>query len=191
MEQKLKKKKTERGGIPFQLKDIQVARDGSEKRGKLYYSDFHLTLNSNQKEENPFQGKQIASELKRAIRKTFRDNGAEAFKMLVDGHKFNKEYIKSVKISYATEEGSDPRGGRVHLHALVQVEHWSKIQIDTVKSRELIREQLTTPWIKEGMYYHVEWVPSSKPLKFYLQKDPLSTMDDLLGALPSLKAKKK
>jgi len=167
--------------IPFEECEVTGIKPPSQK---IMYSRWHITLNSNQKGENLLEDNCLASDLKQALVTTFKKRGDEVYKFLIPGHSYTREYIKSVKLTYVAEVGGDPKGGRVHLHAILEVQHYTMIQIDTGKAREILRENLKDECVKEGFYFRVQWVPASQPLENYLRKDPLGSLKDLIHALP-------
>lgn len=169
--------------------ETEEIKESGEKRKaasrKVYYSRWHITLNSNQRGETALETECLASDLKQALVKTFKTHGDEVYKFLLPGHSYTREFVKSVKLTYVAEKGSDPKGGRVHLHAILEVQHYSMIQMNTKRAREILRENISDECVKEGFYFRVQWVPASQPLENYLRKDPLSDLKDLIAALPS------
>lgn len=169
------------GKIPFESEEVVGLAPPSKK---TMYSRWHITLNSNQRGDNALESQCLASDLKQALVKTFKKRGDEVYKFMLPGHSYTTQYIKSVKITYVAEVGSEQ--GRVHLHAILEVQHYTILQMDVKKAREVLREYLTDECVKEGFYFHVQWVPASQPLENYLRKDPLGSLQDLIRSLPTV-----
>jgi hypothetical protein len=179
---------TDSSSIDFTEEEIKYT-PGEKKKApgrKTYYSRWHITFSSNQRGENSLESQCLGNDLRQALVKTFKRDGDKVYKFLLPGHSYTREFIKKVTITYVVEKGSDPKGGRVHIHAILEVQHYSMIQIDIKKARELLRENLTTECVSEGFYFRVQWVPASQPLENYLRKDPLADFSDLIAALPGV-----
>lgn len=159
--------------IKFSLKDVER----NENDRKTYFSMWHVLVSSNVKTENTQVREEIAESLKQAVVYAFKDNGESVFKVLKEGDSFDSVSIENVKISYAAEVGEDPKGGRVHLHTLVEVEHHTRLQINFGVCNKMIKDkcQELSPHIL-GAYVNIKWVPTSRPLEHYIGKNPLTTL---------------
>lgn len=170
-------------GIPFEAENI-TAPTGRTR--KVMYSKWHLLLNSNVPGTELLRANQISDELKSALRCAFKDNAEKVF-TVKEGDKFDADTIISIKLQYAGEIGTHPMGGRVHVHAILSVEHYTILKIDYNAAHDIIYDCIQDPAAKRGFYFRLWFIPSTQPLENYLGKDPLNSnfnMQDLLNSLP-------
>lgn len=161
-------------GVPVDIQDITEQTAGAKVQAerKTYYSMWHVLVSSNVKTDDLATANEIASCLKTGFASTFRDRPNDVF--IIRGGEWGSELIDSLKIQYAAEIGEDPRGGRVHLHALVTVVHHDNVRINGPALQVILREHcMDHPFIK-NIFVRVKWVPTSKPLEDYIGKNPLS-----------------
>lgn len=162
---------TNRENIPIEVEDIKV----SDQRRKLHYSVWHLVVNSNKTPESTEHANDLAQIMKDAILNTFQKHAREVFKIIPPAkEEFNNETIKKIKIKQAAEIGTNPQGGRVHVHALITVTHITLLQINIQKMRELICGYMAEKGITHNCYINLKWVPSTQPLENYIEKTPLN-----------------
>lgn len=122
--------------VPIQIEEVR--QNTAEEQG-TYYSKWHLLLNSNvaaRGEGDVEKANRIADILKDSVRCVFYEHGAEVFKSLVPGDKFEKPTVESVKVEMAAEIGEKYK--RVHLHAVITVVHHTILQIDYRKARDAL-----------------------------------------------------
>lgn len=166
--------------IPYEFVEVEKNPDAGT-HVKTFFSTWHVTVTSNVRAEGLSLGgaNDIADTLKDGIKNCFRDHGSEAFRIMRAGDSWGHEAIERVKISTAAEIGKDARGGRVHVHSLVEVEHHTILQVDMPKSVELIKTYVESHNIFIlGAHVDIKWIPmSQKPLEHYLGKNPLTRED--------------
>jgi hypothetical protein len=162
-------------GIPLEIEDVKVdPTKGKEKARKPHFSNWHLVVNSNKVPRGTDDANRIAQIMKDAIADTFRNHILEVFYVRPPAtEELNRETIEKIKIQQAAEVGHDPRGGRVHVHALIKVVHFTLLQINRKNLRSLICGYMSQHGISDNCYIDLKWVPSEKPLELYLRKDPI------------------
>lgn len=88
------------------------------------------------------------------------------------------ELISDINLKYRVEQGPVQR--RVHTHAVLEIEHWSWIQIDYHKARDAIEKcikedlpnlPLQHKGAKRGVHIDFKYIGSSRPVGNYLLKD--------------------
>lgn len=170
--------------IPVEVVDVEK----NENDRKTFFSQWHVLVSSNVKTYDIGTANQIADDLKSAVRYAFESNGSQVFRVMREGDSFDSDSIEKIKISYAAEIGEDPKGGRVHIHAIIEVEHHTILQINIPVAVKIIKEQLKSNPFILGAYVNIKWVPTSKPLEHYIGKNPLSKAG---SSFPSLHSEKK
>jgi hypothetical protein len=157
--------------IPVTIEDITERTNTNEQ--KTYYSQFHVLVSSNVRTNDLATANGVADCLKTGFAKAFRDRPTEVFRFQ-NGGSWTSDFIDGMNIKYAAEIGHDPKGGRVHIHALVNVTHHTNIQIDYKQIQIILRQYcMDDPNIK-NIFVRVKWIPTSKPLEDYIGKNPLS-----------------
>ena len=106
-------------------------------------STFLVTCNTNFKPTTNSESRAAAAELKHAAENVFGSvkNIAPLVKFL-DGKQWSDETIDNVDVLIGVELGTGKRGGRIHAHIKVEIDHYSKIH-------------LNPPMIKEHMNLHM------------------------------------
>lgn len=165
--------------IPYEISEIP--KNNSDR--KTFFSIWHVIISSNVKTKDLETAYDISQDLKQSFIHTFRDKSQEVFDVKRPGDQFDSHTVEKIKLRYAPEIGEDPKGGRVHLHALVEVEHHTILQVNRKKANELIRESLReNPWIVNP-WVDIKWVPASyKNMEHYLGKNPLTRQADFESA---------
>lgn len=130
-----------------------------EKTGRINnhkISNFFLTLNTNSAEL-------ISPSLLRKKGNEFFEHIEEFFRFLIPGQGVN--FLDSIDIQTAIESGS--KYGRVHLHALIKVNHRTKILMDLRKIKSYFEKELNLP----SVYVNVKFVKdNSISLVNYMRK---------------------
>lgn len=160
--------------IPYELIDVEKNEDSRSPEKPTFFSMWHVLVSSNVKTEDSGIANDIGEDLKQSIVYAFRDHGEEVFVVKRPGDEFDSDTVERIKISFAAEVGEDPKGGRVHVHSLVEVEHHTILQVNPKAAQEKIREYLQKNDNIMGAYINIKWVPTSKPLERYLGKNPLT-----------------
>lgn len=158
--------------IPYEIVQVEKNKDSR----KTLFSTWHVVVNSNVKAETLQTANDISDILKDSVVNAFKDRGSEVFVVKRPGDSFDSDAIEKIKISQAAEIGEDAKGGRVHVHAMVEVEHHTILQIDMPTASKIIKEYCESRSdIIMGVYVDIKWIPmSKKPLEHYLGKNPLT-----------------
>lgn len=141
------------------MKKSITFQDKSKGFGKDKVSTFWLTLNSNSQDL-------VSEALMKQAATEFFDQIELFFRFLNrDLEKNNVSYVDGISIQSAIETGTKEK--RVHLHALIKVEHKTKLQLDLRKIVAFFKKGLRLP----NVYCHVEFVQDeSISLTKYMQK---------------------
>jgi len=149
---------------------------------KEHYSKFHVIWSSNVRPTTVEEGQEIVNQMDHVFVRTANDHPSEFFKFsllgkkgtfAVDPHQWNTQNIKTYKIKFVIEKGSHPKGGRVHLHAILWVVHYTYLQIDSTQLKRLLCTELEhMNELVKGCYLKIQWIPSSAPLENYIGKSP-------------------
>lgn len=130
------------------------------KKQKL--STFYITLNTNRTVDI------VSVEQLKTAWKSYYQNIEEFLKFRSGSLQTELPKIKSIKSQAACEVGKS--FSRVHIHALIKIEHTSNIQLNVDKSREFFENSLGI----DGIHIHVKYVKDELfNIKKYLGKNPL------------------
>lgn len=167
------------------------------KGEKLHYSNWFLTLSSNvpmkslgTDKAEAFAKKAAIGEMLRSIlRCIFEDPDHlynDEFPILIQNPRARNyragpvapELVSKTKLEISPiEVGTSPKGGRVHIHALFEVQHFSLLWLDgrnfQLVVRQCFKDYQKSPLnqMVRGVYAHVRWIPSTKPFRNYLTKE--------------------
>jgi len=148
---------------------------------KIHYSKWHLIWSSNFRPKIGEDVSELVNQMDTIFVKTmngqpqnfvkFRIPGTKIYKINPD--EWNIDSIKKYKIKFVVEKGTDPRGGRIHIHCILWIVHNTYIQLDAKALRTLLCDTLTklNPKVK-GCFLKIKWVPSDSPLENYIGKSP-------------------
>lgn len=138
-------------------------------------SAYIITVSTNYKPLTTHESKQIAEELRSSLKNLFSHDGLEdiiEFEDSTHSYDFN---VDRVKIEYSIELGKGEKGGRIHAHAHVKIDHTSKIKLDFAKMREIIQEDFSDERLAgKKIYMNVKIASGSKSLRDYIRKDEIS-----------------
>ena len=115
-----------------------------ERKEKLTHSTFLLTLNTNQryKTDDPHL-KGDTQEFDNTLNGIM-NNIEDYVKILTPHDEFNKS-VESVDFDYAVELSSKTH--TLHAHILVKFSHRTRLQLDFIKIRDVIKKELGLPSI--------------------------------------------
>ncbi len=133
------------------------------------FSAYLITLNSNKVSSDAHSDKQLDACLKNALKECLsRDNFEKYLIKLKPGP------IDHIFIRVQGEVGHHPKGKRVHVHAVVEIEHHSKIHLNYKTFMECLRSSYKKlcPGAKNP-YINIQRVTSQKMLEQYLTKGGL------------------
>ncbi len=168
-----------------EIRDIEAR---NKVRGKvtrqLRQSKWLILVNSNIKPSNAEQANAIADGIKGALETVVRDKLGDVIVFNRPGDSWNTDSIKSVELQMAAEVGHSKKGGRVHLHAILDVWHWSNVSLPSRLLREALIPLTCNPGSSlfcgtKSLFVRVKWIPSDKALEEYIEKDVSESLGDL------------
>ena len=146
----------------------------SEDRQKIS-SGFFVTINTNQSPTTKEEAISMARELEEATKEIFEnlDNYVDGELLTYNGDDkffgtFDESDIEDINVHTAVELGENARGGRIHSHTLIQIIHWTNIQINCEWIKQKIAEMLGL----YNVYCNVKFVPGSRDsVLLYIDKN--------------------
>ena len=123
----------------------QLGQGGSPTR----WSNFWIMINSNQAGTNVLESSHLVTTMRKAVDQAFgnRKNLVSFLRTVDEGgnqvstaadRKSDLSKIESVNSEAVVEIG--PKLHRIHTHILLQIQHKTRVQIDVIKLRDLMRE---------------------------------------------------
>lgn len=107
------------------------------KRDKNKHSRFHLTINTNKRFRDKGEAKNLSEKLLGKMNEVFRN--IENYVLITDENgRFNKTFFDRPNIVFRVEEGH--KLGFIHLHALIDITHRTKIKINIGAFHEALHE---------------------------------------------------
>lgn len=160
-------------GVPIEIEEVP---ENTTEQQNTFYSRWHLLVNSNVRgtDGDVDKANRIANILKDSIKCVFNDHAQNVFFSKVPGDKFESPTIESVKIKMAAEIGEDPRGGRIHVHCIIDVVHHTILQINVPEMRRDLREciQQRDPDLPFP-FMRLKWIPVNQAIEKYIGKAPV------------------
>lgn len=111
----------------------------TEKKEKLKYSHWFITLSTNQRYDADDPSKDSDAEVFEAVIEDILKNIPKYVKM-PDDHAWSTERIEDVDGEYTVEWG--PKTKALHCHALIKIKHRSKLQLDYGALKEKVKSEL-------------------------------------------------
>lgn len=128
----------------IRVKDLGIAQSGEKsERSDIKHSGFLVTINTNYRPSLPTEARDMAEKLHRFMGYLTSDNILPyIFKFLPphENDKFNSNTILNVNAEYRVERGGSSKGGRIHAHLFIKVEHRTKLQIDPNALRSIFMD---------------------------------------------------
>jgi hypothetical protein len=110
-----------------------------QKKEKLKYSHWFITLSTNQRYKEDDPNKESDSEIFEEVIQDILQNVPKYVKM-PEGETWSKEKIEEVDCDFTIEWGSTTNA--LHCHALVKIKHRSRLQLDYASIKEKVKEEL-------------------------------------------------
>lgn len=107
--------------------------------GRLSYSNWFITINTNQRYRTYEEAKPLLVALQKAIKKVFGDL-QRYVQFKTPGDEWTPAYIIGVKVKQGVE--FSPERGLPHVHFLIAIQHRSKIHLDYARIQKDVRESL-------------------------------------------------
>lgn len=158
---------------------VRVANIEPRRKNQPKHSGFFLTINTNYHPKgNEDNGQICAEKLREAMNAMLGDeeNLKKIVTFLNEGDSWNDETIEKVDSQFVVERGRSPRGGRIHAHAALHIDHHSKIRLDIPAMKELLLPYFNcdvTCGIK-NLYINVKIIKSNQGIRNYLTKENLA-----------------
>ena len=111
-----------------------------EKNKKAINSNFLLTINTNQQYKSNDEHLQNDIEFFENTIKNVLNNIDQYIEIRNDGDVWDDDTIKSIDIDYVIERGT--KKGQIHAHALVKIKHFTRLQLDYKKMKEVVKKDL-------------------------------------------------
>ncbi len=104
----------------------------------LYHSNYHIVVNSNRRATGPVSARELGAQLVESVEAVLGD-GAVLSSLI----QWQDEpgVIQKAELQTGAEVGSNPRGGRVHVHVVLQLIHTKQMHLWYRMARELIGAQ--------------------------------------------------
>ena len=138
-------------------------------------SQWILTLNTNVSPVDTSHEQRLRTVLKETFEE-YVGELSEPYSQYIDSVGGKSKRITKTETDYATEVGENERGGRVHLHGVIELTHKGSIHINYPKSRQFFEKSLVGREGCKGVYVH--WAvnrPKSEILR-YLSKQKTSKL---------------
>lgn len=159
------------GGIKFRVTDINEAKPKSKKEKKLHYSKWLILLNSNLQESPDITINELGSFLKTELTEVIANPKSYRFKDKNKKAQFNSEFIEMMDTKITAEIGKKQK--RIHVHALLYIEHYSVLQLDFKEMRILLDEKILNKHGLSNYFLRIVWIPNDRPVEDYLKKEPI------------------
>lgn len=155
---------------------ISTSRSYKGTRGADRKSDFHITVSSNKKPSSIYDAEALKEAMFLAADAVF--NSPESLRRIVrfniPHHDFDSKYIQDISTEIAPEIGTHPKGGRAHVHILLNIRHRSNLTIlhsKRVIKEEILRTRILDPWGITNLYVNIKLIPNvEEATRVYLSK---------------------
>ena len=117
------------------------------------YSNYLITINGNRRPRTNAQALMDAADLRRGIRALLSSGGIERIVHAgpyVHEHPprytpndWDDNHITNVRAEFAIERGVSPRGGRIHAHIVLKIDHTTRTRVDVDEIKGVIAENST------------------------------------------------
>lgn len=164
--------------ISIETEDLGVRTANIEPRRKQNkHSGFFITINTNfNPKEADQHGYDCAQRLRKAVKAmlTEEDRLKRIVKFLIPDT-WSTETIKKISSQFVVERGRHAKGSRIHSHAVLHIEHTSKIQLDIPKIKEEILPFFQGgPCNVKNLYVNVKAIRANYGVRNYLTKESVA-----------------
>lgn len=130
-------------------------------------SNFLLTINTNVRPDDNADSRQLADKLADAIKTLFTKENVDSALKYLDGDLMD---IKTVYVKFATEIGKNKKGGRIHTHAKIEIDHNAKIQLNSAGIQAFIAKEMDDPRVQHP-YVNIKYFRNKNNIDKYIEKD--------------------
>lgn len=161
---------------------VRVANLEVRKKAKLgdkRHSGFFITINTNYLPADASDAQECAEKLREAVKAMLTEE--ENLKKIVyflpsaaaEGHTWSGDTILDVSSQFVVERGRNPKGGRIHAHATLHIDHKSLIRINIPAIKEVIMPYFDgcTACNVKNLYINVRMIGSNADIRNYLTKE--------------------
>lgn len=139
----------------------------SENQGrKQHYSNFLLTVNSNFRPSSREEALEMRDRLRTGMKALCTEQGMRSSIKFLNGGNYYDNILEPIDVEFAAELGEDPKGSRIHVHALMKLVHNDKVQLN----REAIKSVVGSASGIPSLYVNAKWVPSERTVQDYIKK---------------------
>ena len=139
-------------------------------------SNYLITISTNVRPRDAAHQQQLSEALEQATHNVF-DSDANLERLIrfnKPHHYYGDRYIQNIAVRSAAEVGTDPRGGRVHTHVNVRINHTSNITMKhsspMIKQLYFDQETLQQLGVK-NLYIKIQLIADNREaIKKYLSK---------------------
>lgn len=104
----------------------------------LYHSNYHIVVNSNRRATGPVSARELGAQLVDSVEAVLGDGAVLA--TLIQWQD-EPGTVHKAELQTGAEVGSNPRGGRVHVHVVLQLIHTKQMHLWYRETRALIAAQ--------------------------------------------------
>lgn len=141
------------------------------------HSGFLITISTNYRPKTKEEAKECGEKLRKAVKAMLSDetNLAKIVKFLPphEDDRWGPDKIIRVTSQFVIERGRDKRGQRIHSHAVLQIDHRSKIHLDKQGIKDVILPEMAggcTCNIK-NLYINIKYIRNGRGIRDYLTKE--------------------
>jgi hypothetical protein len=138
-------------------------------------SSFLVTINTNIVARMKDM-KELSAVLRATLNKLYTSRNLAPRIKFVGGAERDLKKIRSVDVKFVIERGTNAKGMRLHAHCLVDIKHYSRIQLDPPGIKEFVLHDINKRLTRAGfpevtsIYVNVRHVPNNYSVLRYLKK---------------------
>lgn len=141
------------------------------------HSGFLITVNTQIKPTSSEEARALADVLEESMKEAFDEDNIQDIVEFIDEastHGWSTKYIESVHGEFTVELGKDPKGSRIHAHATIHIDHYSKIRINQATLREFLTDYLSdhSDLPIKKIHLNIRHISEDSNLQRYLRKGP-------------------
>ena len=150
------------------------------------HSRYLITVNTNKRPGvNAIYANLLAEALRDSAERFATDGIEQCIEFNMLGDTWSSLFIESVDFKYVVEVGRHPKGGRVHLHALLDIFHHSNLSLNKQKTRDFFKKVLSDPLYTDlniqNPYVNVQWKTTDDLIELYFEKTKPFSFNSEIG----------
>lgn len=148
--------------------NYNIVKGKKKAKDTTRYSSFHVTVSSNKKPSTNEESYALADNMREQVGSLF--NEEENLRGLItflDGSTYDDGKIQKIETTFSIELGRDPRGGRIHSHAVIHIIHHSKIRLNQAFIRQYFIQHMDV----SDVHIDIEVIKTDRRLLDYIAKD--------------------